>query len=154
MSMSDLERALALVGEHADRARFVGPRDPETVEAAEAALGVTLPPTYRRFLSELGAGSLAGREFYGVIDTDFEATVPDAVGLTLEARETTGLPASHIVVADTGYGDWYVLDTSAGEEAPVVIFMPGVPPDEAPPPEQVADDFGAFMAERLTEALS
>ncbi len=80
MGMAELEQALDAVRE-SDRARFVGPRGPGLVLAAEEALGVTLPPTYRRFVTELGAGSVGGREFYGAIDENFvDSSIPTAFG--------------------------------------------------------------------------
>ena len=150
--MDDLDRALALIGEHADEGDFVGRQPAETVEAAESALGLTFPPTYRRFLQELGAGDIAGDEFYGVVDTSFGGRPPDAVGRTLEARERVGLPDRYVIVGDTGDGDWYVVDTSQGD-GPVLIFMPGVPEEDAGPPERVAEDFGAFLAQMVTDSL-
>lgn len=157
MSMDDLERGLHLVAENSDRARFVGPRDPDVVSAAEAALGVRFPPTYRRFLTDLGAGSLRGEEFYGVIDSDWGASPPDGIGITLGERSESGLPERYIVVGDTGSGDRYVIDTSESDddgENPVHIVMPGVDPEEAGPPERVADDFGAFFNELISEAVA
>lgn len=156
MSMDDLEQGLRLVAEHGDRSRFVGPRDPELVDSAEAALGVRLPPSYRRFVSELGAGSIAGEEFYGVIGEDWTASPPDAVGLTLKDRDNGDLPSHYVTVGDTDEGERYVLDTSESSgdgENPVYIVVPGVDPEDAPP-ERVADDFGAFFKDRLFEALS
>jgi antitoxin YobK len=72
MSMDDMDRALELVREHGDEADFVGPRG-EHLEAAAAPLGHPLPPTYRRFVEELGAGDIAGVELYGIVDADFES---------------------------------------------------------------------------------
>jgi hypothetical protein len=43
--MSDLERALALVVEHEDKADFFGPVAADVVDAAEAALGIRCMPT-------------------------------------------------------------------------------------------------------------
>jgi antitoxin YobK len=156
MSMQDLERGLELVAANSDRARFIGPRDPGLVAAAEEALGVSFPPTYRRFVSELGAGSLRGREFYGITREEFVPTVPNGIGLTLDERESSGLPERYVIVGDTGSGDWYVIDTdeaSADGENPVYVVMPGVDPEDAPP-ERVADDFGAFFGGRLAEAVN
>ena len=67
MGMAEIEQALALIQAYPERRHFVGRRDPQLVYEAELALGLTFPPTYRRFLLELGAGGFAGEEFYGVI---------------------------------------------------------------------------------------
>jgi hypothetical protein len=50
---------------------FAGSKADDLIQKAEKALGLYLPPTYRRFVSALGAGDIAGQEFYGVIDDDF-----------------------------------------------------------------------------------
>ena len=54
--MAELEVGLRLVAQHPDASFFIGSRDEELVKAAEAALGLAFPPTYRRFVRELGAG--------------------------------------------------------------------------------------------------
>jgi hypothetical protein len=153
--MDDLERGLRLVAEHSERARFVGPRDPALVASAEAAIGLRFPPSYRRFVTELGAGSIAGEEFYGVIGEDWTASPPDAVGLTLKDHRNGDLPSHYIVVGDTDEGERYALDTSeaGGDgEHPVYIVTPGVDAEDAPP-ERVADDFGSYFHGRLSEAF-
>ena len=57
------------------------------MRAAESALGVALPPTYRTFLGRLGTGSFGGEELYGIVCEDPPGTgVPDAVWITLRGR--------------------------------------------------------------------
>lgn len=156
MSMNALEDALRLIAEHGDEDDFVGPRDDDLIARAEQALGLTFPPTYRRFLAELGAGSIAGQEFYGVIDDDWDLSPPDAIGRTLHERDDIALPDPYVVVAETGDGDWYLLDTAQRDkdgESPVIRWMPGASPDDAPP-EHVAGSFGAFLHDRVAEALA
>jgi hypothetical protein len=152
MSMSDLETGLRYAAEHPDEADFEGPRDDALVAAAEAALGLTFPPTYRRFLRELGAGDLGTREFYGVIDDDWSSPgPPDAIGTTLHERREWQLPERFVIVAETGDGAWYVLDTAqagAGGEAPVLVWTSNLSSLDDPP-ERAADDFGAFFAESV-----
>ncbi len=132
--MQDLERGLELVAANSDRARFIGPRDPGLVAAAEEALGVSFPPTYRRFVSELGAGSLRGREFYGITREEFVPTVPNGIGLTLDERESSGLPERYVIVGDTGSGDWYVIDTdeTSGDGENPVYVVAGSRPGRSP----------------------
>lgn len=62
MSLEDY-RAGLLVNDKEDVADFMDKRPAAIVEAAERALGVDLPPSYRAFVSELGAGDIAGEEF-------------------------------------------------------------------------------------------
>lgn len=56
MGMAELEEGLSLVAEHPDASFFAGPRDEDLVKAAEMALGVTFPPTYRPFRVRAGGG--------------------------------------------------------------------------------------------------
>jgi hypothetical protein len=150
MSMEDMERVLELVREHQDEATFAGPRG-RLVAAAEAALGHPLPPTFRRFVEELGAGDLAGVELYGIVDEDFEDSgIPDAIWFTLEERREAGLPEGLVLVMQDIDGFFACLDTrgvARGAEAPVVAWR------EGEPSERLASDFGAFVREQLEQAL-
>jgi antitoxin YobK len=147
MGMAELEQALEAV-RASDLADFVGRRDPSLVTAAEDALGVSFPPTYRRFVAELGAGSFGGTEFYGAIDENFDtSSVPDGIWLTLDERREFGLPRHLVVVGDTGTGGFYVLDTArteAGDECPVGVWVGGQFQD-GEELEVVASDFGTFF---------
>jgi hypothetical protein len=149
MSMRELERALALVGEQ-EGASFAGPRG-EYLAAAEQALGHPLPPTYRRFVEELGAGDVAGVEVYGVLDGDFaNSGIPDATWFTLREREDADMPEGLVAVMQDVDGFYACLDTrgvAAGDEAPVVAWFEGEPADH------LADDFGSFLLAELEAAL-
>jgi hypothetical protein len=151
MSMDDLRQALDLISEREDEADFVGPRG-ELIDAAEQTLGHPLPPTYRTFLSELGAGDIAGLEVYGIVDDDFEnSSVPDAIWLTIDERGDDGLPEGLVPIMQDYDGSFAAIDMRrAGPdgEAPVVAWFPGQ--DDVEP---LADDFGAFLLERLRDAL-
>lgn len=155
MGMAELEQALDAVRD-SDRARFVGPRDNDLVSAAEAALGVSFPPTYRRFIAELGAGSVDGREFFGVIDENFvNSSIPDGIWATLDERERFGFPNHLVIVGDTGMGEHYVLDTSRSGpdgECPVAVWVAGQS-REGDILEVVALDFGSFFWETLQQAF-
>jgi hypothetical protein len=143
--MEDLEQALEIIEGDEELADFAGPRDAAHVSAAEKALGLAFPPTYREFLLRLGAGSYGAAEIYGVVDDAFEGPVPDGVWLTLDERER-GLPRNFVIVAATGDGGWYSLDVRGGGEAPVVAVELG---PKALVSEPVADDFGAFLLEQV-----
>ncbi len=153
MSMNDLERAFALIHEHPEHASFEGPRPKILVRAAEKALGLRLPPTYRRFVAELGAGNLGSAEIYGVIDADFErSSVPDAIWATLRARENDCLPAD-LVILDDEDGELTCLQVRSGdEEGPVVRLNAGEDEDRRGS-EVVAPDFGSYLLTRVEEAL-
>jgi antitoxin YobK len=155
--MDDYNAARELIARHDDLADFVGERPDELVAAAEAALGTTFSPTYRAFASELGAGDIAGEEFYGVIDDNFDSSaVPNGIWLTLQEREDSGLPEGLIVVYTDSEGSYYALDSrrpKGSGEHPVALWVPGLsaPDDELEP---VADDFGALFLERIEAGLA
>jgi hypothetical protein len=152
MGMSEVKRAIEITRRHGGF--FAGPRDESLVASAEAALGLRLPPTYRRFVSELGAGNAGGREFYGVTTDNFTtASIPNGIWLTLSEREQLGLPPEFVIVEETGTGEYYVLDTSRRDgdgESPVVVWVPGRPRDAL---EAVAPDFGSFFLAAVEDEL-
>lgn len=156
MSMMNLHQALQLIRDNEDQADFVGPRDESLIQAAEAALGLSFPPTYRRFLKEKGCGSIAGAEFYGIINDNFiNSSVPNGIWLTLDERKTSNLPTTLILISDTGDGGYYAIDTSRRDnqgESPVIVWFPGFS-NVGGEGEEVAEDFGAFILERIREAL-
>jgi hypothetical protein len=150
--MSDYEEALALIENHLDEADFEAQSD-ERIERAERVLKVRFPPTYRRFLLELGAGAIGAEEFYGLVNDDFEdARPPQAVGLTREFRREGHVSDDLVVIYNLGQGSYYALDTARTDqdgEAPVVGFTPGLnrAGDEL---ELIAPDFGRFFLDTLS----
>lgn len=152
MGMQEYEEALLLAHDHLDRSDFKGGQPPERVERAERALGVSFPPTYRRFLLELGAGGLGSEEIFGVIDDDFDdPRPPGAIGYTLELRREGRIADDLVVIYGLGDGSNYGLATGrAGTdgEAPVVGFIPGLskPSDHL---EVVFSDFGCFLLDTI-----
>ena len=156
MAMKDMDAALQLVARNDRQADFVGKRSTEMVADAESALGVRFPPTYRKFLTELGAGDIAGEEFYGVTTNTFvSSSVPNGIWLTLEERKG-GLPSPLVIVYATGDGTWFALDTSEVDsqgESPVVSWTPGSSMSNRRL-VRVADDFGQFFLHTIREALS
>jgi hypothetical protein len=157
MSLADYEAARELVLRHDDLADFVGERPDELVAQAEEALGSRFPPSYRSFVGELGAGDIAGEEFYGVIDDNFDSSgVPNGVWLTLQEREDSGLPSDLIIVYGDAEGAYYALDTTRTDgsgEHPVLLWTPGAsePGDDL---ETVASDFGELFRTRIEAGLS
>ncbi len=134
----------------------MGPRKESLVAAAEAALGITFPPTYRRFVRELGAGAIAGEEFYGVVGGDFvNSAAPDVVWVTLNARVEYGLAHAHVYIYNLGDGTGAYLDTARIDisgECPVVAKHSVPRVDE--PVEHMASDFGAFFYTTIKRALA
>lgn len=147
MSTADLEAGFAAVA-GSNRAFFAGPRDDSLVAAAEDALGLRFPPSYRRFVRELGAGSVGSREFYGVTTNNFtDSSVPNAVWVTLDERSRFDLPGTLVIIGDTGTGEYYALDTAqrdSADESPVVTWS-AAQSQENDVLEIVSLDFGAFF---------
>lgn len=153
MSMADLQEAMRIVAANPGRGFFAGPRDAELVAAAERALGGRFPPTYREFVIRLGAGNFGGFEIYGVINDEFEvSSVPNGVWLTLNERRESDLPDEFAIVGSTGDGDYYCVDVRNGEESPVSVYQPGLPPDQQRG-ELAAQDFGKFLLEGVRAEL-
>jgi antitoxin YobK len=149
--MEDLDVALSLIRSRPDLARFVGPREEALVVAAEEALGRAFPPTYRRFVRELGAGSFGTCDLYGVIDDNFDdAAVPNGIWHTLTVRQF-GLPAELILISESADGIDFGLDTSQRDEineAPVVEWTA-----RGTPRTIVATDFGRFLLDNVRMQL-
>ncbi len=152
MSMSDLDSAFELIDANAAVADFAGPKSEELIGSAQAALGLTFPSTYREFVRRLGCGGIHGEEFYGVINENFDkSSVPDAIWLTLDERRRFNLPEWLIIVADNGLGGGYAIDTSQKNpsgENPVVDWWPSQNMKQF-----VAEDFGAFLLQRINQAI-
>ncbi len=157
MSIEDFVATAQIIADHDEASRFRGEQPDELVERAEAALGIKLPPSYRAFVRQLGAGHIAGEEFYGVTSDDFvDSSVPNGIWLTLTERQDSGLPDPFVIVYEDDEGDYYALDSSrdaGGGEYPVVRWTPGgsEPGDDL---EIVASDFGSFFRETVQDGLS
>lgn len=153
MGMKDLEEALRLIEENEELADFVGPRDAALVDKAERTLGVRFPPSYRRFLLELGAGNFGAFEVYGVIDEDWdESSVPDGIWYTMNERQESDLPDHLLVIASAGDGPLYCLRLGDEKEPPVIFYSAGLDEDEQER-EIAAENFGAFLLEGVRDEL-
>jgi len=151
MTMEHYERAVELIEESGD-GDFEGPKPDDLIAKAEAALGVTFPPTYRRFLSEYGCGDIGGEEFYGLINDQFEgSSIPNAVWLVLNERSGASLPDRYVLVCAEGDGTYCAIDISRKteqEENPIVHL--GVDWSHL---SVEADSFGAFLLARVQQAI-
>ena len=155
MSLADVDKAISLTRQ-SPRARFLGWRPEALIRSAEAALGLPFPPSYRRFVSELGYAAIGGQAIYGVFDNNFvDSRVPDGIWVTLNERKFPNTPHEMIVVGSTGYCSYYVLDTARRTpdgECPVVEWWPGSG-DDPGDCKVIAEDFGAFFLMLVQEAL-
>jgi hypothetical protein len=113
--MAEYEEGLALLQEHLAESTFES-QAPERVERAERALGVQFPPTYRRFLHELGAGGIGAFDSYGVVDDDLDdVRPPGAVGYTLMLRREGRIADDIVVIYGLGQGsDLRIGDKPSG----------------------------------------
>jgi hypothetical protein len=140
------ERLIELVRGNDDIANHADGCDAETMAAAESALGVTFPPSYRRLIEEFGTWDIAGEEFLGVYQTPMMGQkLLGSVTETLDARNQYGMPSDLIVVMFDGMGGLVVLDSSKVDQAgeyPVLVWHPGVADREGM--ERLGDDFGCF----------
>ena len=145
----ELERAL-------DGCDAAGPATDDLIAAAENELGVTFPPSYRRFLAIYGAVACRGFLIAGL----FQDEPNDQPPLWLNVLRYTGqlrrssrglIPRAYVALSDDG-GDYkFYLDTSRVNDAgecPVVVLGPGA--DDL----RVADDFVDFVVKSAEESIS
>lgn len=146
------DKALLIIEANLEEADFCGPIDTLCVEKAEKMLGVSFPDSYKRFLETQGAGDIFGKEIYGILhdpETDYEG-VPNGIWMTLDLRKTAGMDHQFVMFAETGYGPYYVIDTSSVKldgSGPVLLWS--VDGQR----EKVADNFGEFLYDWLQEDI-
>lgn len=127
----------------------------ETILRAEVALGLRLPPSYRAFLKEYGHGGVRDVYVLGLCDSfDLEdSSFPNLVGINL-AERASGLPGHVLLIEGRDEGSHYALDFStcdnAGETDVVVWKREQERTISAL--DQVAGDFGEFLARRIASA--
>jgi hypothetical protein len=131
MSVEKTQQAIDLVRSYPDRGFFKGQIKESVIDEAEKILSVKMPPSYRLFLRELGAGSFNGKEFYGITKESnmHEGSVPNGIWYTLEERSTGNLPDQMIVVGANDFNELYAIDARKQTdelESPVVIWIPGL----------------------------
>jgi antitoxin YobK len=145
-----VERVRRRLSEHEGRCEIAGPAPETAISAAEAALGVTFPPSYRTFLRTFGG--IVIPPHLGVVH-DFVGVPANAEGAndvvhhTLEARAQRRL-ADHLVVVGMGaqYQEWFCLDASRPRpngEYPVRLFDAR----ENALDQQFYEDFGQMLQE-------
>ncbi|HEU0031386.1 MAG TPA: SMI1/KNR4 family protein [Kofleriaceae bacterium] len=163
-----VERVRRRLTEHDRSCRIAGPVSESAISAAEEALGVTFPPSYRTFLRTFGAITIPPHlgvvhDFVGVSPEarngthgngangnhshTHEAGGSDVVHRTLSARVERKL-ADHLVVVGMGaqYQEWFCLDVSRelpNGEYPIVLFDAR---DNALD-QQFYEDFGQMLQE-------
>jgi hypothetical protein len=134
---------MGFIQEHADEDDFTGGASRAEIASIAEQLQVVLPESYKWFLENYGAGGLYGVDILGV----GKAAIPSVVAQTRRLRNL-GLPVTYVVIEDCGEF-CYCLDTEAARdnECPVVAWERGAGFNG-----QRADDFYAFLSERLSDA--
>lgn len=153
MSIDALYNGFKLIEQNDhDDAFFKGEISESLILKAENFLGIQFPQSYRVFLSTKGCGDFRGREFYGIVDGDFEnSSVPDAIWLTWRKHMDIHLDKCLLLIAQSIEG-YYALDTSKMKdgECQVVDWIPNIPTEQL---EIIAPDFGTFFLNEIKEAL-
>lgn len=92
------------------------------------AIGAVFPPSYRKFLSELGSCEADGTEFLGIHRTPAMGdALLGTVHETSEAREDSRFPRELLLIQYDGMGGLVSLDAPRADEAgetPVVLREP------------------------------
>lgn len=144
-----VERVRRRLREHENSCEIAGPAPEAAITAAEQALGVTFPPSYRTFLRTFGGIAIPAHlgivhDFVGMRSSDAAA---DVVKRTLDARLERKLSENLVVVGmGAQYQEWFCLDVSRTQpngEAPVVMYDAR---DNALD-QQFYDDFGQMLQE-------
>lgn len=141
-----IEKAISLIEKHKSDGDFSGPVSPDRISDAELSLGVSFPPSYKEFLERYGTGDIFGIEIYG-ITRNSGSSIPNAIWLTREVRESVGMPHDFVVIASSGFGPYIVLDTAVRNEtneSPVLLW------DTGNRTEKIAENFGAFLFDEIT----
>lgn len=103
-----------------------GPHQEAEVAAAEKALGVTLPESYRAFLLNWGNIALGNIEYYGLTkSSDFDsAGVPNVVWFTQRKRLQVGLPDALVVFQNDNDEVYYCINTEleTRDKYPIVVW--------------------------------
>lgn len=151
----NLTRAFELIDAHRNELRLVGPPPPQTIETAEGLLDIQFPPSYRAFVEREGAGSIKGREIYGVVPDLHAPGPPNVVWRTLDSRASASLPDRYLIIVDFDDSSAIALDTSqrrSDGEASVVRIWPGEVESELVDSE-LASDFGSFLLRFVEERV-
>ena len=149
--------SIYLIKSNLEMGHISGEKNETLIAAGEKALGLIFPPSYRKFLREIGSGGIGGVEIYGLVknaESDyFQSGIPNGIWLTLNERKQTSLPHRFIIIGSTGDGYWYALDSSQpdkDEEYPVGICGFGENNEGF---EKTNNNFAEYLFEQITLAL-
>ena len=127
-SLALMDLAIAHINANPDLADFGPPVSMNAIEQAKEMLGVPLSQTYVKFLREFGVGDFNGAEIYGIVESNIAgSSVPSVVWINRDLRKGQNWPRKYLVIASTGDGGWYCLDTSDETESgefPLILCDP------------------------------
>ncbi|GMO45602.1 MAG: hypothetical protein Ta2G_00520 [Termitinemataceae bacterium] len=147
MTNNDLLKAFDII-EKNGTGFFKGTMPEELILKAEKYLSLKFPISFREFLKEKGNGFFRGREFYGLVDDDFESgPIPDAIWLTMNERKISSLDQSLILICESPEY-YFAIDTSIvnNGESPVIELIPCLHKRDC---EILAPDFGLFFLNEI-----
>lgn len=151
-SVSEL---VQLLQSRSEECNWTGGLSDEDISVAERQLALFFPPSYRKFLQDLGSCEAAGTEFLGIYRTPAMGdSLLGSVHETLDARRDDRFPQELVVIQYDGMGGLVSLDTSRVDEQgemPVVVWDPGSA--DRGGPEVLAADFGSYALRQCTKAL-
>ncbi|PNE43512.1 SMI1/KNR4 family protein [Streptomyces noursei] len=151
-ALEAVEAAIRFVYANEDIADYVGKCSPDWIATAEQEMGLTFPPSYRRFIEEFGTCELGSHGVLGVYEVD--GALWGSSGQTLEGREE-GMPHHLIAVHEDGMGGIIVLDTSrpgSDGEYPVQAWEPYY--EDRDMRETLAPSFGCYVLDDFRQAAA
>ena len=147
--MAEFDDLVEKVRNSGDTVEFYGPQDEAAIDTLAAALGTTLPHSFRRFLGEYGGGGVVGEWISGIYNGQPLLNDRGSVfGDTKRWREQHSLPSTLVVIYTQDDEVCWCLDTTKftrDAENPVVSFDVAKPRQLA----KIADSFPDFFREYL-----
>ncbi|HEX3314274.1 MAG TPA: SMI1/KNR4 family protein [Gemmataceae bacterium] len=133
--------------ENGEQVWIAGPQPEQAIVSLEHALGVSLPPSYRQFLTKFGAFKLLNSSVAGIVGGNPLAKVAGSLyGDTQQYRQDCGLP-KHLLVIQPDEDAPYCLDTrklGRDGEMPVVCYEP-----DSGYIDRMASSFGEWFMDYL-----
>lgn len=142
-------KAKALIEKHQDLADFNDGCEEDVISAISDKLGIKFSGSYYNFLIDFGVGSFGGTEIYGLINSDFEnSSIPDGAWVTNDYRNSENLDENLFVIGEDGMGGLICLDLNKVKDGePLVVTV------EEGESEYLADSFGAYLLEQVTQEI-
>lgn len=122
------------------------------IKETEKILDLKFSDDYIDFLKDYGFLGYGSLELYGVTNGDpYVKSVFNTVWMTLDERKNYNLPQQFVIVAESGMGELYVLDTKTNRVELVELGDDdefNIVPDE---PEESYENFSAFFCKMVQQ---